>query len=191
MAFTPDQNALLRKITWKFTSNWEEAKTIGNYSQWNRGDILIKYMRLAKRLGLDEEKTVLASFSESVKERYGSMNCYAWVSEKFPSGCRGIDLSWSHYRAVADSEKPVFWLEIAIKENLGTRQLTSRITKEEAKVKHYRGKDVKCTMCPKMVSKSQLKLYKGDELQGSFCSHICLAAYASNVAIKKQDSGEL
>lgn len=180
MAFTPAQNALLYRITNKFCSEWPTAKAPGNHPQWKKGDIVIRYMRIARRLKLNEVKPVLTSFSASVKEKYGTLKCCAWVSEKFPPEKRCIELSWSHHRIAANSDNPTHWLTLAAEEKIGTRELACKIAESKnGNTKHYRGSKTKCTMCTKMVSRSGFKLYEGDALRGTFCSYRCLAKYTA------------
>jgi len=94
---------------------------------------------------------------------------------------------------VAGSRDPERWIKVAVTEGLTVRQLKSSIMAEDkTKVKQYRGSSKKCATCNNsLLKKSRFKIYQDDKLIGDFCSYGCLAAYASNAAVKKQDSGEL
>jgi hypothetical protein len=180
----------------KFTSSWpkdDTKETPKDKMQWKKGDMALEYINSVKATGVNlSEADILQSLAESVREPKDSLRSYLWVSRAFPDGSiRHKGLSWSHYRAAAGSEKPIHWIEIAVNENLSVRQLNYRIARDETKEKYYRGAEMECSVCSKKISKGEFNLYQGDVPIGNFCSYGCLAAYASNAAIKKQDSGEL
>jgi hypothetical protein len=184
MRLTPELEDQLSFLFDEFKSEWHQIRATKSDIQWDKGDLTLKYVRLAQEsVESLSENAILDRFAELVNEQAVTLRGYIRVSKAFPDGdIRNKEqLSWSHYRyAIEPASKnkpksnktPTEWINIAAEEQMSVKALVARIAEDKDMAKE-------CLQCKKALSiNSTLRLQENNKLVGDFCSYKCLAKYA-------------
>jgi hypothetical protein len=174
----------------EISASWEElvsmamdARDSETNSRWTLGDITLSAVALAGD-NPDKREAYLKRFSLETAIEINTLRQYEWVSRTYSRADRNISplLSWSHYRAAVNTEKPVEWLKKAADNDWSVAQLGDNIKLAKDNKDIIEGKP-----CSRPGCQYKLPLSKYDKFalnilgyNMSFCSYACLQNVTAN-----------